>query len=74
VGIATQKSNLRARLIIDQSAKQLQNFFEATNELIKVVARACGHDDVSKFNKYDLSTMDYTMHRLTGIAYAGLGD
>jgi methylamine---glutamate N-methyltransferase subunit C len=72
VGIATQKESLRQRIIIDQSAKQLFNFFEATNELIKVVARACGHDDVSKFNRDDLSTFDYDIHKLTGIPYAGV--
>jgi len=74
VGIATQKESLRSRLVIDSSAKQLYNFFEATNDLIKVIARACGYDDVSKFNKGDLSTFDYDMHRLTGIAYAGVLD
>jgi len=72
VGIATQKENLRSRLIIEASAKQLANFFEATNDLIKVVARACGYDDVGKFNHHDLSTMDYQMHQLTGIQYAGI--
>ena len=73
VGIATQKDHLRARLEIEKSAKQLHNFFEATNELIKVVARACGHNDVNKFHLGDLSTFDYDMHRLTGIPYAGVG-
>ena len=72
VGIATQKENLRNRLIIDSSAKQLYNFFTAANDLIKVIARSCGHDDVKKFNFNDLSTLDYNMHRLTGIKYAGL--
>ena len=72
VGIATQKNHLRQRLIIEASAKQLKNFFEATNDLMKVIARACGHDDVSKFNHYDLSTFDYDMHLLTGIQYAGI--
>ena len=72
VGIATQKSHLRQRLIIEASAKQLNNFFHATNELIQVIARACGHDDVNKFNHNDLSTFDYDLHRLTGIAYAGV--
>ena len=72
VGIATQKESLRSRLIIDASAQQLCNFFEATNDLMKVVARACGHDDFRKFNFNDLSTMDYNMHRLTGINYAGV--
>ncbi len=72
VGIATQKETLRSRLIIESSAKQLFNFFDATNDLIKVVARACGYDDISKFNKEDLSTFSYDMHRLTGINYAGI--
>ncbi|MCB0663578.1 MAG: glutamate synthase, partial [Saprospiraceae bacterium] len=73
VGIATQKENLRARLVIDGSAQQLKNYFEASNELIKVVARACGYDDIKKFRFSDLSTMSYDMHRLTGIGYAGVG-
>ncbi len=72
VGIATQKKHLRQRLIIDASAQRLNNFFSATNKLIKVIARACGHDNVSKFNFDDLSTFDINIHRLTGIAYAGV--
>ncbi len=72
VGIATQKESLRSRIIINESAKQLHNYFDATNSLIKVVARACGYDDISKFKKEDLSTFNRDMHHLTGIAYAGL--
>ncbi len=72
VGIATQKDHLRNRLDIDRSAQQLLNYFTAANELIKVIARACGYDDISKFNPEDLSTFDYEMHRLTGINYAGI--
>ncbi len=71
VGIATQSDHYRQRLVIESSAQQLTNFLEATNQLMQVVARACGHDDLSKFNFNDLSTFDYEMHRLTGIAYAG---
>jgi len=72
VGIATQKESLRSRLIIDSSAKQLYNYFDATNNLIKVVARSCGYDNISKFNHSDLSTFDRDMHKLTGIPYAGV--
>jgi methylamine---glutamate N-methyltransferase subunit C len=72
VGIATQKENLRSRLLIETSAKQLHNFFDATNQLMKVVARSCGYDDVTKFNFNDLSTLNYDIHRLTGINYAGI--
>ena len=72
VGVATQKESLRQRIKIEMSAKQLFNFFTATNELIQVVARSCGHDDVRKFNFNDLSTLNYEMHKLTGIPYAGI--
>ena len=72
VGIATQKESLRSRLIIDKSAERLHNFFHATNELMKVLARAVGHDSVTKFNMEDLSIFNHDMHLLTGIQYAGV--
>lgn len=71
VGIATQKESLRSRLIVEASAKQLHNFLEASNDLMKVIARSCGHDDIAKFNFNDLSTLNYEMYRLTEISYAG---
>jgi len=72
VGIATQRDDLRARLEIDKSAKQLENYFEATNQLLKVVARACGHANVNQFDFNDLSTFNWDIHKLTGIHYAGV--
>ena len=72
VGIATQKASLRSRLIINQSAKQLYNYFDATNNLIKVIARSWGYNNISKFNHDDLSTFDLDIHKLTGINYAGI--
>jgi glutamate synthase domain-containing protein 2 len=72
VGIATQKESLRSRLIIESSAQQLYNFFSATNELLKVVSRSCGHNNINKFNFSDLSTLNYEIHQLTGISYAGI--
>lgn len=73
VGIATQKENLRSRLIIERSAEQLTNYFNAANDLIKVISRSCGHNDVGSFNFNDLSTLDHDIHRMTGIQYAGIG-
>jgi glutamate synthase domain-containing protein 2 len=73
VGIATQKENLRSRLIIDNSANQLKNFFEATTELMKVLARACGHDHLSKFNINDLTTFKREMAELSGVRFGGAG-
>ncbi len=72
VGIATQKDHLRKRLIIESSAQQLYNFFNASNDLIKVIARACGHNHIEKFNHNDLSTFSWEMHKLSGIPFAGM--
>lgn len=72
VGIATQKPHLRERLIIDASAKRLQNWFEATVHLMKVLARAYGHDHLNRFEKRDLSTISPEVALLTGIRFAGV--
>jgi glutamate synthase domain-containing protein 2 len=72
VGIATQKKNLRSRLIVDESARQLAQFFDSTTHLLAVLARACGHDDLSSFNVDDLTTFDREMAHLTGISYGGV--
>ncbi|GAB5521289.1 MAG: glutamate synthase-related protein [Rhodothermales bacterium] len=72
VGIATQKANLRSRLVVQASAKRLSNYFEATTELMKVLARACGHDHFNQFNRNDLTTWSRDMAYLTGVAYAGV--
>lgn len=71
IGIATQKPNLRQRLEIEKSAQQLANFFNASIELMQVMARACGHDHLSKFCKDDLTTWKKEMSELTGIHYGG---
>jgi glutamate synthase domain-containing protein 2 len=70
-GIATQKEELRKRLNVDQSAKQLHNFFNASTELMQVMARACGHDSFSKFNQNDLATWHREMSHLSGVNYSG---
>lgn len=72
VGIATQRKDLRARLIVDKSAEQLKNFFEASIHLMKVLARACGHAHLSQFCINDLTTYDRDMAYLAGIRYGGV--
>lgn len=71
VGIATQKDHLRSRLEIASSATRLKNFFLASTDLMKVLARACGYEHLSEFQKSDLTTSDESMKRLTGIAWSG---
>jgi glutamate synthase domain-containing protein 2 len=71
VGVATQKPGLRSRLVIESSAQRLCNYLEATVELMKVLARACGHDHLRGFRLDDLTTWKRDMAYLTGIAYGG---
>ncbi|GLQ75680.1 glutamate synthase-related protein [Vibrio penaeicida] len=70
-GIATQKADLRQRLNVAKASNQLKNFFEASTELMQVMARACGHDSFSKFNKEDLATWHKEMAQLSGVRYSG---
>ncbi|MEM8980868.1 MAG: glutamate synthase-related protein [Pseudomonadota bacterium] len=72
VGIATQKPHLVNRLVVEKSARQLANFFEASVGLMQVMARACGHDHVSKFELDDLTTWKKEIAELSGVAYGGV--
>ncbi len=73
-GIATQKPELRKKLDIEKSSVRLHNFFNASVELMQVMARACGHNDLSKFNKNDLATWHREMALLSGVAFSGFMD
>ena len=72
VGIATQKPHLRDRLPVDEAAERLARFFGAAVDLMKVLARAAGHDHLQKFSLEDLTTFDADMARLSGVAYGGV--
>jgi glutamate synthase domain-containing protein 2 len=72
-GIATQRDDLRARLDVQVAAERLARFFGAATELMQVMARACGHDRLSKFCLDDIATWNRELSELAGIAYAGAG-
>lgn len=72
VGIATQKPHLVSRIVVDKSARQLANFFEASVELMQVMARACGHTHLSQFNQDDLTTWKKDMSAISGVTFGGV--
>lgn len=72
VGIATQQEHLRQRLVVEASARRLANYLEATVELMKILARACGHSSLSDFSENDLTTWKPDMARLSGVRYGGV--
>jgi hypothetical protein len=66
------KDHLRARFEIEKSAAKLDNFFHGSTELMKILARACGHTNFKDFSPYDLVTWKKEMHHLSGVEYAGV--
>jgi glutamate synthase domain-containing protein 2 len=73
VGVATQREDLRKRLDVAISAKHLCNFFEASTELMQVLARACGHSHLNQFQLSDLTSWKRGVAHLTGVRYGGVG-
>jgi glutamate synthase domain-containing protein 2 len=71
-GIATQKTELRAKLDVEKAAERLSRFFESSVVLMKVMARACGHTHLSQFNREDIGTWHKSMSELSGIYFTGL--
>lgn len=72
-GVATQDPELRKRLDVEQGAQRLTRFLGASVDLMKVMARACGHDALSGFEHRDLSTWSGDMADLSGVRFAGVG-
>jgi glutamate synthase domain-containing protein 2/CDGSH-type Zn-finger protein len=72
-GVATQKPELRARLDVDVAAARLARFLGASVDLMKVMARACGHDALSGFGPEDITTWKRKISDLTGVQYGGVG-
>ena len=72
-GVATQRPELRKRLKVEDGAERLARFFDASTQLMKVMARACGHDALSKFRHSDLTTWKREMAELSGVRYGGVG-
>jgi glutamate synthase domain-containing protein 2 len=73
VGIATQREDLRARLPIDEASDRLDRFLRATVDMMKILARACGHSHLRDFTVDDLTTTSREIADLAGIAFAGVG-
>ncbi len=66
VVIATQRPHLRARLVVEESARRRSTYLAATTELMQVPARACGHVHLSDFTPGDLTTSKKDIADLTG--------
>ncbi len=74
VGIATQDEKYRKRVVIDAAAKRLHNYLQNSVAMMKVMARACGHNHLGKFNPEDLVTWKKDLAWLTGVRYGGFSE
>jgi glutamate synthase domain-containing protein 2/nitrite reductase/ring-hydroxylating ferredoxin subunit len=72
VGIATQQQHLRARLPVDAAAQRLERFFTSAVDLMKILARACGHSSLADFHNRDLTSWKRDVAHLTGVRYGGV--
>ncbi|MEH6468388.1 MAG: glutamate synthase, partial [Porticoccus sp.] len=59
------------RLDVESSAQRLATFFDSSIELMKVMARACGHSHLNEFSRDDLATFDAELAKLSGIEFSG---
>ena len=71
-GIATQKEELRAKLQIDVAAERLARFLKASVDLMKIMARACGHHHLREFNPDDITAWKKPVAELAGIRFGGV--
>jgi glutamate synthase domain-containing protein 2 len=72
VGIATQTQHLRSRLPVQVAAERLARFLGAAVDLMKVLARACGHTHLDQLSLNDLTTWDREMAYLAAVPYGGV--
>ena len=71
VGVATQKPELRKQLDVQIGAEKLARYFQSSVELMQVLARACGHSNLSDFRHLDITTWKREMADLSGVKFAG---
>jgi glutamate synthase domain-containing protein 2 len=66
-GVTTQDPELRKRLKVDEGAQKIANFMKAITEEIKMVAGACGYNDIHKLNRNNLRSLSLLTKEITGI-------
>ncbi len=69
VGITTQNEQLRRLIVHPDAVKGFVNFYNATNNELKVFARSNGVNDVHKLQVFDLVTDQYTVAQFTDIEH-----
>jgi glutamate synthase domain-containing protein 2 len=66
-GITTQDPELRSKLNIEESAKNVANFLTACTEEVKMAAAACGKKNIHELRREDLLSIEPKITQITGI-------
>ncbi len=64
-GITTQELELRKKLNIETAAQNVANFIKNSTEEIKMIAGACGENDIHKLNKGHLRALNSEIAKIT---------
>ena len=67
LGITTQDPQLRAKLVVDEAAKNVANFLTACTEETKMAAAACGKKNIHQLNRDDLRSSSLLTREITGV-------
>jgi len=67
LGIATQDPELRKKLNIEEASKNVANFIKNCTEEIKMIAGACGENDIHKLNKGHLRALSAEIAKITKV-------
>ncbi len=71
VGIATQDPELRKKLNVEEAAKNIANYVKNCTEEIKMIAGACGEDDIHKLNKGHLRALNSEIAKIAKVKFIG---
>lgn len=66
-GITTQDPQLRKNLNIEEASQKIANYIKNCTEEIKILAGACGKNDIHNLNKNDLRALNSEIAKITGL-------
>ena len=70
-GITTQDPELRKKINIEEASKSISNYIKNCTEEIKMLAGACGQNNVHKLSRDDLRALGFEISKITKIKMVG---
>lgn len=67
MGVTTQDPQLRAKLNVDEAAKNIANFLNACTEEVKMAAAACGKRNIHELSREDLRSLSVLAKEITQV-------